>query len=116
MSSVLGVRRRERISELIRREVSVAIDRDMKDPLILGLVSVTHAETSPDLSHTRIFISIIGTEEEKSSSIAALNRASGFIRHLLGERIRLKRIPEIAFQLDESLERGGRVLRLLKEI
>src|SRR5262245_27788701 len=87
----------------------------MKDPRI-GFVSVTDVEISPDLRHAKAFVSILGDAEAKAKTMAGLENAQGFIRTELGRRIRLRRIPEILFRLDESIERGARVQHLLRRV
>ncbi|MCL4458699.1 MAG: 30S ribosome-binding factor RbfA [Chloroflexi bacterium] len=109
-------RRVERVNELIRVELSEMINRQMKDPRLIGMISVTEVQTAPDLRHAKVYISIMGTEEERQLSFSTLQRATGFFRRELGERLSLRRIPELSLHLDESLERGDRILRLLREI
>jgi len=91
------------------------ISRNMKDRRV-GFVTVTGVRLNPDLRHARIFISLMGSEKEKEESLEALNHAAGWIRHELGQRIRMKFLPEIAFQLDTSQEYGEHIDRLIDEI
>ena len=107
--------RTERVDELLRQEIGRALEREITDPRI-GFVTVTDVETVPDLSRARVWVSIIGTAEEKKEALTALRRAMPFIRHLLGKRIDLRRIPELEVKLDESNERGSRVLKILNEL
>ena len=107
--------RTERVDELLRQEIGRALEREITDPRI-GFVTVTDVETVPDLSRARVWVSIIGTAEEKKEALTALRRAMPFLRHLLGKRIDLRRIPELEVKLDESNERGSRVLRILNEL
>jgi ribosome-binding factor A len=109
-------RRIERINELIRAEIAEMIVRNLKDPRLSGTISVTEVETSPDLRHAKVFVSVLGTEEQRRDSLAALQHATGFFRRELGERLTLRRIPELDIRLDESLEQGDRIMRLLKQI
>jgi ribosome-binding factor A len=109
-------RRIERINELIRAEISDLIVREIKDPRLSGMISVTEVETSPDLGHARVFVSVMGTEEERKTVISTLTRAAGFFRRELGVRIKIRRTPELAFLPDTSIERGSRIMRLLKDI
>ena len=90
------------------------ISRDMKDRRI-GFVTVTGVQLTPDLRHARIFISMMGSEGEKLESLEALNHATGWVRHELGQRIRMKFIPEIVFQMDTSQEYGEHIDRLIDE-
>ena len=89
--------------------------RDVADPRI-GFATITDVETTPDLRHAQVWVSVIGQPEEREVTIAALGRAMPFIRRELGHRLRLKRIPELHVRLDDTAERGTRVLRLLHEI
>lgn len=112
----MGTRRRERVGELIREEISDLIRREVKDPRLSGLISVTEVVTSPDLRHAKVFFSIMGTEEEKRQVEKGLAAASGFLRKGLGERLSLRYTPELSFHRDESIERGSRLLELIKEV
>ncbi|MGZ6339017.1 MAG: 30S ribosome-binding factor RbfA [Candidatus Limnocylindrales bacterium] len=105
--------RTERIDELLRQEIGQALVRELADPAI-GFATVTQVETSPDLRHARVWFSVIGSAEERASTLAALRRAMPYIRRELGPRLRLKRIPEFHVQLDESMERGTRVLHIIQ--
>lgn len=91
------------------------IFRDMKDRRI-GFVTVTGVHVSPDLRHARIFVSLMGSEEEKKESLAALNHAAGWVRYELGQRIRMKFLPDIIFALDTAQDYGEHIDRLLDEI
>jgi ribosome-binding factor A len=108
-------RRPQRLALQIQQEVSVMISRDMKDRRV-GFVTVTGVQLTPDLGHARIFISMMGSEGEKKESLEALNHATGWVRHELGQRIRMKFIPEIVFQMDTSQEYGEHIDRLIDEI
>ncbi len=99
----------------IQHEVSLMIARDLKDRRI-GFVTVTGVRMSPDLRHARIFVSAMGTESQKKGSIDALNHAAGWIRHELGQRIRMKFLPEIIFDTDLSQDYGERIDKLLDDI
>jgi ribosome-binding factor A len=90
--------------------------REIRDPRLGGLLSVTEVITSPDLRHAKVFFSVMGSEEEKRQAEEGLAAASGFLRRGLSERLSLRQIPELSFQLDESIERGNRLLELIKEV
>jgi ribosome-binding factor A len=107
--------RTERVDELLRQEITEILSREVADPRI-GFVTVTDVETAPDLRHARVWVSVIGTQAQKDETVAALGRAMGFVRRELGTRLRLKRIPELHVRLDETAERGTRVLQLLQEL
>jgi ribosome-binding factor A len=110
-------RRVARVAELIRREVSQMLLSGIKDDRVgSGMVSVTDVDVSGDLQHAKIFVSIYGSSEAKAETMAGLKSATGFVRSELGQRMRLRRTPEILFLEDSSLERGDRVLTLLSKI
>ena len=103
-----------RIAEAMKEEISDIIHREVKDPRI-GFASVTGVEVSGDLRHARVFVSVLGDEQQKLDTIRGLQSAVGFVRSELGRRIRMRHTPEIIFKLDESIERGIRVSRLIDE-
>jgi ribosome-binding factor A len=107
--------RTDRIDELFRQEIGSILSRDVEDRRI-GFATIIAVETAPDLRHAKVRISVIGSPDERRTTIAAIGRAMPFVRHELGKRLRLQRIPEFHLELDETLERGTRVLRLLDEI
>jgi len=110
-------RRVARVAELIKREVSVMLLQEIKDDRVgAGMVSVTEVDVSRDLQHTKIFVSIYGTEEAKTETMAGLAAATGFIRREIGQRLALRRTPEVIFQEDRSFERGSKVLSLLNQL
>ncbi len=104
-----------RLRELFKEETSVILQRQMKDPRI-GFVSVTDVELSADLRHAKIFVSVFGDAEAKARTMQGLVSAQGFIRTELARRIRLRHIPQVAFKMDESIERGARVDELLRKV
>ena len=108
-------RRPQRIALQIQHEVSVMISRDMKDRRV-GFVTVTGVQMSPDLRHARIFVSLMGSEEEKKESMDTLTHAAGWIRHELGQRIRMKFVPEIVFLTDTSQDYGRHIDELIDKI
>jgi ribosome-binding factor A len=107
--------RTERVDELLRQEIGQLLARDISDPRI-GFATITDVETTPDLRHAKVWVSVIGTEAERSAAVAALAHAMPFIRHELGVRLRIKRIPELHVRLDDTSERGTRILRLINEL
>lgn len=107
--------RTDRVDELLREEISDLLMREIADPAV-GFVTVTDVETTPDLRHARVWVSVIGQPDDRQASVRALQHAMPFIRAQLGKRLRIKRIPEFAVRLDESAERGSRVLQLLGDI
>lgn len=89
--------------------------REARDPRLAG-VTVTNVEISPDLGHARVYVSLIGDEEEKTGALEALDHASGFLRHQIADRLELRRIPVLGFHFDESIERGQRILNILSQM
>ena len=113
-------RRNERVNSLILKEVSELLQRQVKDPRLGDFVTVTEVITSPDMKHARIFVSRLCTSEnkkkEQEETLLALSSASGFMRRELSKKIRLRHIPELTFEWDDSLERGDRLLRMINEV
>jgi ribosome-binding factor A len=107
--------RTTRIDELLRQEMGSILSRDVEDPRI-GFATIISIETTPDLRHAKVLVSVIGQPDDRRTTLNALGRAMPFVRHELGKRLRLKRIPEFHLELDDTLERGTRVLHLLDEI
>jgi len=107
--------RTDRVDELLRQEIGSIVSREMADPRI-GFATITDVQTAPDLRHARVLVSVIGQPAERRATLAALGHAMPFVRHELGKRLRLKRIPEFHLELDETFERGTRILHLLDEI
>lgn len=112
----MSSRRIERINELIRDEISDLIRRETRDPRLGGLISVTEVETSPDLRYAKVYVSILGSEQEQKDAMEALKNASGFFRKELGGRLSFRRTPQLSFYLDVSLERGARIMDILRQI
>jgi len=108
-------RRTERLSEEIREEVALLIASELKDPRI-GFVTVTRVEVTPDLRTARIYVGVLGTEKQRTTSLAGLKQGAGFLRRALGRTLRLRYTPELLFQYDEGLEASDRVAKLLAEI
>jgi ribosome-binding factor A len=108
-------RRPQRLALQIQQEISWLIFRDLKDRRV-GMVTVTGVEMSPDLSHAKVYVSVMGSEQQKAESLKALKHAAGWIRHELGGRIRMKFSPEITFLPDTSQDYGEKIERLLDEI
>lgn len=107
--------RTDRIDQLLRQEIGAILAKDVQDPRI-GFVTVTDVETAPDLSVARVWVSVIGQPAERDLTMKALEHAMPFVRHELGSRIRLRRVPELQLRVDDTVQRGTRVLQLLAEI
>jgi ribosome-binding factor A len=107
--------RPKRLGELLKKEISDLILREIKDPRI-GFVSITEVELTPDLRHAKVFISVLGSESERKATLAGLRSATGFIRREIGNRLRLKYIPELNIIYDNSIEHGSRILELIDSV
>ncbi len=106
-----------RVSSLIKREVSQMLLSEIKDDRVgAGMVSVTNVEVSGDLQHAKIFVSIYGTSEAKAETMAGLHSSAPFVRRALGQRMSLRRTPEVSFLEDRSLEQGDQILNLLNNL
>ena len=106
--------RTRRIDHLLQEEISAIVQRDVHDPRV-GFVTITSVETTPDLRHATVYASVIGNEQERTATMAALGRAMPFVRHQLGA-LHLKRIPELHLREDDSAQRGTRVMQLLEQV
>jgi len=104
-----------RVSEQIKKELSQIIQTELKDPRI-GFITVTGVETTNDLSQSRVYLSVLGNDEQKEATLIALSKASGYLRSELGKRIKLRHTPELQFKFDSSIEYGSRIENLLSEI
>jgi ribosome-binding factor A len=109
-------RRLEMLNRQFRQEISELIGRVLRDPGLGGVVSITTVDISPDLRHARVYFSVLGGEEERQRVQSALTRAAGFLRHELAHRLTLRTMPELAFHPDVSIERGERIMELLREV
>lgn len=107
--------RPERVREFIKEQVGEIIQRELKDPRI-GFVSVTGVEVSADLRHAKVFVSVLGDAQAKADTMAGLTSAQGYVRGELGRRLQMRFSPEVLFRLDESIERGTRVMSLIRQV
>ena len=108
--------RPDRVAHLMQREVAEILERRMRDPRIGSMVSVTDVEVTKDLSFARIYVSLLATGAERDRILETLRSAAGWVRHELSPRLGLREVPELRFELDESVERGARVDDLLRRI
>ena len=110
-------RRIERVASMVKREVSLMLLNGIKDDRVgAGMVSVTDVIVSGDLQHTKIFVSIYGTDEAKAETMEGLKSATSYVRSQLAQRSQLRRTPEVIFLEDHSLERGDKMLILLNQL
>jgi ribosome-binding factor A len=109
-------RRIDRIEEQLRIELSEIVEREIQDPRI-GLATITHVKVSPDLRHARVFVTILGDEDQRKKSLEGLRSAASYARHSLSKRLHhLRRIPELTFDYDADVEKGMRIEELLDQI
>jgi ribosome-binding factor A len=109
-------RRTERVNDLIRDELSDLLLREVRDPRLGGLISITQVEVSPDLANARVFVSVMADAAEQQEAIRALNAAAAFFHRELKKRIDIRRVPFLTFKLDTSIEQGARILSLINEV
>lgn len=110
-------RRTSRVSELLREEISDLVQRDLKDPRLEGaLLSITEVEVSADLRVAAVFVSHLGTVEEREDALAGLQSASSWLERELRRRLRMRRTPSLTFQFDPSIERGARLASTIAEL
>jgi ribosome-binding factor A len=105
--------RMRRVNEAVREVVSAAIAEDLKDPRI-GFVTVTAVDTSPDLRHARVYVSVLGEEQTRAETLAGLTSSSGYLQARVARELRLKHTPLLEFHYDESADRGMRIAELLR--
>jgi ribosome-binding factor A len=108
-------KRVDRISEEIKREISDIIQNELKDPRLPKLTSVISVDVSGDLRYAKVYVSVLGNDKDKKSAIAALKSASGFIRREIGQRIQVRYTPELQFEIDNSIEQGIYISKLIDE-
>jgi ribosome-binding factor A len=106
--------RMRRVNEALREVLSARITAGLKDPRI-GFVTVTAVDTSPDLRHARVYVSVLGTEEERADTLEGLESSRGFLQADIARQLRMKRTPTLTFAHDEALERGMRISQLLDD-
>jgi ribosome-binding factor A len=108
-------RRTRQVGELLREELTDIIRRDVKDPRI-GFMSITQVEVPTDLRSARVFVSVLGSEEERSATLTALRSAAGYIRRQLKPRLRMRQIPELDFRDDRSMEHAQQIAETLRQL
>jgi len=107
--------RAQRLAEQIKKELADLFQKEVKDPRI-GFATVTAVEVSGDLQQAKVYISILGNEEQKQETMVGLEKAKGFIRSEIGKRLSLRHTPEVIFKLDESIEQGARIAQILRQL
>ena len=106
-------RRTDRVNDLLQEEISDLIHHELKDPRIGGLISITEVDVSPDLRHAKVYVSVMGTEDEQLSTFQALHAAAPFLQRALRRRLTIRRTPELDFHPDDSMKRAAEILALL---
>jgi ribosome-binding factor A len=107
--------RTDRLDSQIRAELMQIFQRDMADPRI-GFATVTRVDTAPDLTLARVWVSVYGPDADAQTTIGALTDAAGWLRHRLGERLHIRKVPRLEFRADESIAGGDSVLRMLRDL
>src|SRR4030081_3606739 len=107
--------RASRVGDQIRAELAELLSREVHDPGI-GFLTITHVKVSPDLQQARAYYTTIGDDKARRESARALERATPFLRRHIGRRLRLKRVPELTFSFDESIEKGDRIEQILQQL
>ncbi|NSW55376.1 MAG: 30S ribosome-binding factor RbfA [Armatimonadetes bacterium] len=110
----MPTQRQLRVNKLLQEEIADILQRELQDPLI-GFATITGVEVTPDLKHAKVFVSVLGDDEAKHSTMKALRRGHKYVRAVLADRITLKSIPELNFRLDETAERAQRIEILLRQ-
>jgi ribosome-binding factor A len=106
----------ERVNNLIRREISELIQYELRDPRLESFVTVTEVDTTADLKYAKIYVSSISGKQDEKNILEVLNSAAGFLRTELAGRIRIRRIPELSFHWDDSIEHGDKILRIMDNL
>ena len=109
-------RRMGRVNELLREELSQLVLRELKDPRVASFVTITEVNTSPDLDQARVYVSVMASAEEQKDVMMGLKSAEGFLRRTLRDRLKIRRIPTLTFELDTSMERGAQMLELIDQV
>ena len=103
------------MQDFLREEISMIIQREIKDPG-LGFITIIDVKMTEDLKYAKVYYSVFGSEEEKERTAQALKRATSYIKHLLGDKMRMKYMPDIAFAYDTDQERAARIDEILKKV
>jgi ribosome-binding factor A len=109
-------RRQERINRLMRQEISELLAREVKDPRLPSVTSVTYVDVSADLRYAKVSVSVLGRTAEKENALLTLNSAAGFLRRSLRQRLRLRTVPDLIFSLDDSIERSQELISMLDNL
>lgn len=106
----------ERVNALLRQEIGSVVADELKDPRISSIVSITRVETSRDLGFAKVYVSVLGSDQEKSDTLRALGSAAGFIHRSIRPNLRMRSVPHLAFYLDEAIERGAEMVAFIDKV
>ena len=109
-------RRTDRINEQLREEISTLLTRQIKDPRLNAVISITRVVSSGDLRSARVYISVMGNQETKQAALAGIQSAASFLRRELRDRINMKHTPFLSYELDSSLDEADQLLRLMNQV
>jgi ribosome-binding factor A len=109
-------RRADRVAEAIREEVATFLQEGVKDPRIVALVTVTGVELTRDLRHAKVFVSVLGSDEEKASTMQGLDSVASHLKPRIGRALRLRVAPDVSFRTDKSIENASRIETLLQQL
>ena len=109
-------RRADRINGLLRQEISQLLSREIKDPRLHGIISITQVQTSSDLRSARVFLSVMGDTETKKTALDGIQSAAAFLRRELRDRVKLRYVPFLKFALDDSIETADALLRMIDDL
>ncbi len=109
-------RRTDRINGLLREEISLLLSRQIKDPRLQGVISITQVKTSSDLRNARVFVSVMGDAETRETALEGIQSAAAYLRRELRDRLKLRYVPFFSFHLDDSMETADAVLRIMNDL
>ena len=109
-------RRTDRINEQLREEISTLLARQINDPRLKRVVSITHVVTSSDLRSAKVYISVMGREDTRQAALEGIRSAASFLRHELRNRINMRHTPFLTYELDSSMEEADQILRVMDRI
>lgn len=111
----MTIERTDRLNSLLKEVISEVIRKEVRNPLVSELFTITRADISRDLRHAKVYVSVIGTKEQKEQTVVELNRSAGFVARL-SSKVVLRYFPDLVFYLDDSVDKHMRIQDLLKEI
>lgn len=109
-------KRISRISEEVKRAISEILRTELKDPRISEFTSISHVDVTNDLSYAKVYVTVLGNDEDRDKAVEGLNSAKGFIKRELGKKVKLRIMPELIFINDDSIERAFEINRLIDEV